>query len=64
MCEVVEQLGEHFEARFEAIEKCRELVGDHPEEREEVGYRRWSWMAASNLMFAGTIVVKQRGEKY
>jgi len=36
MCEVVEQLGEHFEARFEAIEKCRELVGDHPEEREEV----------------------------
>ena len=40
MCEGVEQLGEHFEARFEAIEKCRELVGDHPEEREEVGYRR------------------------
>ena len=40
MCEVVEQLGEHFEARFEAIEKCRELVGDHPEEREEVGYKR------------------------
>ena len=36
MCEAVQQLGEHFEGRIEAIGKCRELVGDHPEEREEV----------------------------
>lgn len=36
MCEAVQQLGAHFEGRIEAIGKCRELVGDHPEEREEV----------------------------
>jgi len=36
MCEAVQQLGAHFEERIEAIGKCRELVGDHPEEREEV----------------------------
>ena len=36
MCEAVQQLGEHFEGRIEAILKCRELVADHPEEREEV----------------------------
>ena len=29
-------MGAHFEGRIEAIGKCRELVGDHPEEREEV----------------------------
>ena len=36
MCEAVQQLGEHFEGRIEAIGKCRELVSDHPEERGEV----------------------------
>ena len=36
MCEAVQQLGAHFEGRIEAIGRCRELVGDHREEREEV----------------------------
>ena len=36
MCEAVQQLGEHFEGRIEAIGKCRELVADHPGERGEV----------------------------
>ena len=59
MCDAVQQLGTHFERRIEAIGKCRELVGDHPGEREEVkGPMFWPFYR----YISGAVAVEQRSE--
>ena len=61
MCEAVQQLGTHFERRIEAIGKCRELVGDHPGEREEVKDPKPAlWLFYCYI--SGAVVVEQRSE--
>ena len=54
-------MGAHFERRIEAIGKCRELVADHPGEREEVK----DCIKSKKILYRyvlGAVAVEQRGE--